>query len=111
MTDLHMTQTFGASLINREMFNDCFDDPIDMSNVSDEAMSKLAEYVENAIREKYPEVADEMFRIWTADSPTEDELDYVAINCSEAWAAYWDLLGKFAITYGGKVGLNDEDEE
>lgn len=111
MTDLHMTQTFGASHINREMFNDCFDEPIDMSNVSDDMMYKLAEYVENAIREKYPEVADEMFRIWTADSPTEDELDYVAINCTDAWKEYWDLLGKFAITYGGKVDLNDEDEE
>ena len=106
-----MTQAFGASGINREMFNDCFDEPIDMSNVSDDMMHKLAEHVEGCIREMFPKVADEMFRIWTAESPTEDELDYVAINCSDAWKEYWDLLGKFAITYGGKVDLNDEDEE
>lgn len=35
-----MTKNFGASGINREMFNDCFDSPIDMTNVSDEDMQK-----------------------------------------------------------------------
>ena len=106
-----MTQTFGASGINREMFNDCFDEPIDMSNVSDDMMYKLAEYVEGCIREMFPEVADEMFRIWTADSPTEDELDYVAINCSDAWKSYWETLGISALNYGGKVTARDLDED
>lgn len=106
-----MTQTFGASGINREMFNDCFDEPIDMSNVSDDMMYKLAEYVEGCIRELFPEVADEMFRIWTADSPTEDELDYVAINCIDAWKSYWETLGKSALNYGGKVTACDLDED
>ena len=106
-----MTQAFGASGINREMFNDCFDEPIDMSNVSDDMMYKLAEYVEGCIRESFPEVADEMFRIWTADSPTEDELDYVAINCSDAWKSYWETLGKSALNYGGKVTACDLDED
>lgn len=106
-----MTQTFGASGINREMFNDCFDEPIDMSNVSDDMMHKLAEHVEGCIREMFPEVADEMFRIWTADSPTEDELDYVASNCCDAWKSYWETLGKSALNYGGKVTACDLDED
>lgn len=106
-----MTQTFGASGINREMFNDCFDEPIDMSNVSDDMMYKLAEYVEGCIREMFPEVADEMFRIWTAESPTEDELDYVAVNCCDAWKEYWEVLGKSALNYGGKVTACDLDED
>ena len=106
-----MTQTFGASDINREMFNDCFDEPIDMSNVSDDMMYKLAEYVESCIRELFPEVADEMFRIWTAESPTDDELDYVAVNCSDAWKEYWEVLGRSALNYGGKVTACDLDED
>ena len=49
-----MLKRFGASGINREMFNDCFDEPIDMSNVSDDMMHKLAEHVEGCIREMFP---------------------------------------------------------
>jgi hypothetical protein len=97
-----MLKRFGASGINREMFEDCFEQPIDMENVSDSEMQKLADEVESIVREKYPEVADEMFRIWTKeDMATEEEIDYVAINCNDAWKEYWDTLGRLALEAGG----------
>lgn len=92
-----MLKRFGASGINREMFGDCFEQPIDMENVSDSEMQNLADEAESIVKEKYPEVADEMFRIWTSENPTEKELDFVAINCREAWNAYWDTLFRLAI--------------
>lgn len=92
-----MLKRFGASGINREMFEDCFEQPVNMENVSDSEMQKLADEAESILKEKYPEVADEMFRIWASENPTEKELDFVAINCSEAWNAYWDILFRLAI--------------
>ena len=46
-----MLKRFGASGINREMFEDCFEQPIDMENVSDSEMQKLADEVESIVRE------------------------------------------------------------
>ena len=107
-----MTQTFGASGINREMFNDCFDEPIDMSNVSDDMMQELADDVEAYMRNRFPEdEVDDMFKIWVNDDPTDDELDTLAVTYKEAWDTYWDILGKFAITAGGKVTACDLDED
>jgi hypothetical protein len=93
-----MLKRFGASGINREMFEDCFEKPINMENVSDSEMQNLADEVESIVREKYPDIVNEMFRIWTKeDMATEDEIDYLAIKCCDAWQEYWDTLFRLAI--------------
>lgn len=92
-----MTQRFGASGINREMFEDCFEQPIDMENVSDSEMQKLADEVESIVRGKYPDVADTLFKLWDKEELTDEEIDYLAINIKETWDFYWDTLFRLAI--------------
>ena len=92
-----MTQTFGASGINREMFEDCFEQPINMENVSDSEMEKLADEVESIVREKYPDEADTLFRLWKKEELTDEEIDYLATNIKETWDFYWDILFRLAI--------------
>ena len=92
-----MTKRFGVSGINREMFEDCFEKPTNMENVSDSNMQKLADEVESIVRKKYPEVADKMFEIWKKEEFTDDEIDYLAINIKETWDFYWDTLFRLAI--------------
>ena len=92
-----MTQTFGASGINREMFEDCFEQPINMENVSDSEMEKLADEVESIVREKYPDEADTLFRLWKKEELTDEDIDYLAINIKETWDFYWDILFRLAI--------------
>ena len=62
-----MLKRFGASGINRDMFTDCFEGVINMENVSDEAMQKLADDVESVIRQQFPDVTDKMFELWQKD--------------------------------------------
>ena len=92
-----MLKRFGASGINREMFEDCFEQPINLENVSDSEMQKLADEVESIVREKYPDVADTMFRLWKKEELTDEEIDYLAINIKETWDFYWDTLFRLAI--------------
>ena len=92
-----MTQTFGASGINREMFEDCFEQPINMENVSDSEMENLADEVESIVREKYPDEADTLFRLWKKEELTDEEIDYLATNIKETWDFYWDILFRLAI--------------
>jgi hypothetical protein len=92
-----MFKRFGASGINREMFEDCFEQPIDMGNVSDSEMQKLADEVESIVREKYPDVADILFRLWNKADITNDEINYLAINIKETWDFYWNTLFRLAI--------------
>lgn len=95
-----MTKNFGASGINREMFNDCFDSPIDMTNVSDEDMQKLADEVENHLRNIYPDV-DEMFKLWTKDEFTDKDSILISKNYGEDWEDYWDILESHAKSIAG----------
>ena len=83
-----MLKRFGASCINREMFEDCFEQPIDMENVSDSEMQKLADEVESIVREKYPDVADTLFKLWSKEVLTDEEIDYLAVNIKETWDFY-----------------------
>ena len=103
-----MKKEFGVTNINREMFKDCFDNPINMANISDDDMQKLADDVESNIRNRYPEVADEMFRLWTKSVKSvpelsEEEMDFLSITCRDAWNAYWETLEKFALDAGGEI--------
>ena len=107
-----MLKRFGASDINREMFGDCFEQPIDMRNVSDEAMYKLSEKVESIVREKYPEMADKMFAVWRKDEPTDEECDDIATyHSGEMWEDYWNTLEECAIQAGGVVCESDDDDD
>lgn len=97
-------QQFGASHITREMFKDCFDKPIDMSNVSDEAMVALAINVENYMRDTYPGIVDKLFAVWVNDDSTDEDQEMIATyRNGKIWKDYWETLADFAIQVGGVV--------
>ena len=87
-----MLKRFGASGINREMF-----EPINLENVSDSDMQNLADEVESIVREKYPDVADTLFKLMSKEGLTDEEIDYLAINIKETWDFYLDTLFRLAI--------------
>lgn len=95
---------FGASRITREMFKDCFDKPIDMSNVPDEAMVALAINVENYMRDTYPGIVDKLFAVWVDDDSTDEDQEMIATyQGGRMWKDYWETLADFAIQVGGVV--------
>lgn len=112
MDTITSNKRFGKSGLNREMFLDCFAESIDMSGLTDEQMQKFADYVEEHIRILYPETADKMFELWSKvmenDDTTDEQSDEIAIECVDAWRAYWIALGKFAVVAGGVV-INKEE--
>ena len=102
MKSADMTKQFGVSHINREMFEDCFENPINMDNVSDEQMETIANYVENAVRTVYgDEIADNIFGIWACDEPTDEQMELIATDYRDAWLFFWEILGSTAINAGG----------
>lgn len=103
-----MTKKFGASGINREMFNDCFNVVIDMSNVSDEIMQNLADAAEDSLRKKYGNDADKMFELWSNDVITNDISITIATEYRNIWEEYWDVLEDLAPKFGGIVSNNSE---
>lgn len=101
------TKQFGASHITREMFKDCFDKPIDMSNVSNEGMVALAISVENYMRDTYPGIVDKLFAVWVNDDSTDEEQEMIAtFQGGKMWKDYWETLEDFAIQVGGVVEQN-----
>lgn len=99
-----MTKRFGASGINRDMFTDCFDEVIRMDNVSDDAMQKLAEDIESAVRQQFPDVADKMFELWQNDDLTDDEYDMMAVGEHKAaFDFFWAELGNVTVTEDGNI--------
>lgn len=104
-----MTKKFGASAINREMFMDCFDHPIDMSQVSDDVMQELANTVEDYLRNKYGQDADEMFTLWSKEDFTDNDSLKIASNYIDVWKEYWQVLGNLSnqacelVANGGEV--------
>ena len=102
--NMDMYKRFGASGINRDMFTDCFEGVINMENVSDEAMQKLADDVESVVRQQFPDVADKMFELWQKDDLTDDEYDMMAVGeYKAAFDTYWAELGKISITTDGNI--------
>ena len=101
------TKQFGASRITREMFKDCFDKPIDMSNVSNEGMVALAISVENYMRDTYPGIVDKLFAVWVNDDSTDEDQEMIAtFQGGKMWKDYWETLEDFAIQVGGVVEQN-----
>jgi hypothetical protein len=102
----YMTKRFGASDINRKMFTDCLGGVFNMENVSDSNMQKFADDVENAVRQKHGDVADDFFELWTKDDLTDDEYDKMAVGeYSGAYETYWDVMEKLAGTIDGAISL------
>ena len=99
-----LNKRFGASGINREMFTDCLGGAFNMKNVSDSNMQKFADAVENAVRQKHGDDADEFFELWTKDDLTDDEYDMMAVGkYSDAYETYWDEIEKLAGTIEGAI--------
>ena len=100
MEDERMGMKFGRTRISRELFEDM---SICATGINDSNMQKLAEQVENEIMERYPDIADEMFRLWMKNDKTEEDFDYLYNYCDGASTMYWELLEKYAIEqYGAK---------
>ena len=102
----NMKMRFGASGINREMFVDCLGGVFNMENVSDSNMQKLADAVEDAVRQQHGDEADDFFELWTKDDLTDDEYDIMAVGkYSGAYETYWDVMEKLAGKIEGAISL------
>ena len=103
-TENFMFKKFGASGINREMFIDCLGGEFNMKNVSDSNMKKFADAVEDAVRQKHGDTADDFFELWTKDYLTDEEYDMMAVGkYSDAYETYWDEIEKIAGTIEGAI--------
>lgn len=107
-----MLKRFGASGINREMFEDCFEQPINMKNVSDSEMQNLADEAERTLVEVCGEKGEILIQLWGKEELTEEEESILAIECSDAWETFWDILYNLALAKGGVVvDIKNSDED
>ena len=98
----YMTKTFGRSATTRQEFED-MPYPICTKNITDEQMEKLTKEVEDIVISKYPNVAEKMFELWKAGTNTDEEIDFLMNECSDAEDFWWSLLQLNAINnYGAK---------
>lgn len=98
----YMTKTFGQSEISRQLFAD-MPYPICTINITDEQMEKLVKEVEDEVISKYPDVAEKMFTLWRKEVNTDEEIDFLMNECSDAEDTWWILLRFNAINnYGAK---------
>lgn len=98
----YMTKTFGRSATTRQEFED-MPYPICTKNITDEQMEKLTKEVEDEVISKYPDVAEKMFTLWRAEVNTDEEIDFLMNECSDAEDLWWNLLQFNAINnYGAK---------
>jgi hypothetical protein len=98
----YMTKTFGRSVTTRQKFEN-MPYPICTKNITDEQMEKLVKEVEDEVISKYPDVAEKMFTLWRADANTDEEIEFLMNDCSNAEDLWWNLLQFNAINnYGAK---------
>ena len=98
----YMTKTFGRSATTRQDFED-MPYPICTINITDEQMEKLVKEVEDEVISKYPDVAGKMFTLWRAGTNTDEEIDFLMNECSNAEDYWWNILQLNAINnYGAK---------
>ena len=101
LIDEVMDKEFGKSDITRRLFEGlpC---PICTTNLTDEQMEELANFVENEVRAEFPEVADRMFEIWCREERTEEENDFLNNDeCDRANELWWKLIEEYAV---GQLG-------
>ena len=87
----YMTKTFGRSATTRQEFED-LPYPICTINITDEQMEKLVKEVEDEVISKYPDVAEKMFELWIAGTNTDEEIDFLMNECSDAEDYWWNIL-------------------
>ena len=98
----YMTKTFGRSATTRQDFED-MPYPICAKNITDEQMEKLTKEVEDEVISMYPDVAEKMFTLWRAEVNTDEEVEFLMNECSDAEDIWWNLLQFNAINnYGAK---------
>ena len=98
----YMTKTFGRSETTRQEFKD-MPYPICTKNITDEQMEKLVKEVEDEVISKYPDVAEKMFELWIAGTNTDEEIDFLMNECSDAEDYWWNILQFNALNnYGAK---------
>lgn len=98
----YMTKTFGRSETTRQDFED-MPYPICTINITDEQMEKLVKEVEDEVISMYPDVAEKMFALWREGTNTDEEIDFLMNECSDAEDIWWNLLQFNAINnYGAK---------
>lgn len=104
----YMTKTFGRSATTRQDFED-MPYPICTINITDEQMEKLVKEVEDEVISKYPDVAEKMFTLWRAGTNTDEEIDFLMNECSDAEDYWWNILQFNAINnYGAKYYCDSE---
>lgn len=98
----YMTKTFGRSETRRQDFEN-LPYPICTKNITDEQMEKLTKEVEDEVISKYPDVAEKMFTLWREGTNTDEEIEFLMNECSDAEDFWWNLLQYNAINnYGAK---------
>jgi hypothetical protein len=98
----YMTKTFGRSNTTRQDFED-MPHPICTKNITDEQMEKLVKEVEDEVIYKYPDVTEKMFTLWKEGTNTDEEIEFLMNECSDAEDYWWNLLQFNAINnYGAK---------
>lgn len=98
---IDMNKAFGLTAITRQDLEDmpC---PIMASELTDEQMQDLADYVESDVKREFPDVADEMFRLWgksiNGEVFTDEERDFLITNdCEKANAYWWSAIEEYAV--------------
>lgn len=102
----YMTKTFGRSATTRQDFED-MPYPICTINITDEQMEKLVKEVEDEVISKYPDVAEKMFELWRAGTNTDEEIDFLMNECSDAEDYWWNILQFNAINNYGAMYYED----
>jgi hypothetical protein len=102
----YMTKTFGRSATTRQDFED-MPYPICTINITDEQMEKLVKEVEDEVISKYPDVAEKMFELWRAGTNTDEEIDFLMNECSDAEDYLWNILQFNAINNYGAMYYED----
>ena len=109
--ETYMTKTFGRSATTRQDFED-LPYPICTKNITDEQMKKLVKEVEDEVISTYPDVAEKMFTLWRAGTNTDEEIEFLMNECSDAEDIWWSFLQFNAINkYGAKYYCDIELDE
>lgn len=99
---IDMKKVFGHGLTRQDLED--MASPIMASELTDEQMQRIAVNADSGVKERYPEVADEMFRLWKKSNNggriTEEELDFLDFECDRAEDLWWELVEKFAVAEG-----------
>ena len=106
----YITKTFGRSATTRQDFED-MPYPICTKNITDEQMEKMVKEVEDEVISKYPDVSEKMFALWRESTNTDEEIDFLMNECSNAEDYWWNILQLNAINNYGAKYYEDMDME